>query len=172
MAAELDARIEAEHTPEVAQPPGTALLRAQAINCGGVAMALPFTWARAVVETFELSPAPNAPPWLVGAVNVDGHILPVLDVAAWLDASHTHAPDRNARLLVGGEGENQFALLFQGLPLMVRYAPEGRGDARAPDALAPYVLGSASQTGGQAEQLWPVIDARALSEHWINELNV
>ena len=134
-----------------------------------------FDWARSVVEEFHVSPAPNAPPWLAGAVNVEGRILPVLDPAAWLDEHKAQVIDRNSRLLVGGEGEDSFAILFRGLPMMVRYAP-GTGAApietapSAPVALAPYIVGSAQLPGPHKERHWPVINARALAAQWASEL--
>jgi chemotaxis signal transduction protein len=149
-----------------------SLLRAQAIDCGGVPIAVPFSWARSVVEDFDVSPAPNAPAWLVGAVNVDGRILPVLDIAAWLDENAAQSVERRSKLLVGGEGEDRFALLFQGLPLMARYAADDSVAiaARGREALAPFLLGFATPSGQPALQHWPVVDARALGEHWVSEL--
>ena len=159
-------------TPTTApQEPTEPLLRAQAIDCGGLGVAVPFTWARSVIEEFDLSTAPNAPVWLAGAVNVDGRILPVLDLAAWLDETAAQPIDRHSKLLVGGEGEDRFALLFCGLPVMARYAP-GAVDSGLATALAPFVLGVAGLSGARAQERWPVIDARALGEQWMGELVV
>ena len=55
----------ADAAPTATQPSqDEPLLRAQAIACGGVTVAVPFAWARAVVEDFDVSPALNAPAWL------------------------------------------------------------------------------------------------------------
>ena len=162
----------ADAAPPTQQPHDEPLLRAQAIACGDVTIAVPFTWARAVVEDFDVSPAPNAPVWLVGAVNVDGRILPVLDLAAWLDEHAAQPVTRSSKLLVGGEGEDRYALLFQGLPMMVRYAPSGAATGSTTGALAPFVTGAATPVADQAGRHWPVIDARTLGEHWAGELAV
>lgn len=145
--------------------------RAQALQCGAIRVAIPFSWARNVVESFDVSPAPNAPAWLMGAVNVDGHILPVLDLSAWVDDSAPQAIERSSRLLVGGEGESQFALLFQGLPSLARYTP-GPCDVQVPQALQPLVLAQTWSGAPGAAKSCPVIDIRTLGELWVAELAV
>jgi hypothetical protein len=154
---------------EAAPAPVEALRRAQAIDCGAVQVAVPFDWARNVVETFELSPVPNAPAWLGGAANVDGRILPVLDLAAWLDPANAQVLDRHAKLLVGGDAAEGYALLFHGLPMLARWSP-GADAAGAQDKLATYVLGHTHVAGSTAGAALPVIDARGLGQAWIAEL--
>jgi hypothetical protein len=143
--------------------------RAQAIDCGGVQVAVPFEWARNVVETFDLSPAPNAPVWLAGAANIDGRILPVLDLAAWLDPANAQALDRHTKLLVGGDADAGYALLFRGLPMLARWSATAAAAAPS-DKLAPFVLGQASMAGSHPGAARPVIDARGLGQAWVAEL--
>jgi chemotaxis signal transduction protein len=104
---------------------------AQGILCGSWALAFSFDWASQIVDEFELSPVPKAPLWLLGAANVDGNILPVVDLSAYLGLS-TAASANKKRLLVGGmvsgssaEGSaDAIALAFEGLPQQLGY--EGR----------------------------------------------
>jgi chemotaxis signal transduction protein len=156
---------------ETPAEPATPLLRAQAIDCGSTSVAVPYGWARTVIEDFVITPAPNAPIWLVGAFNAEGHILPVVDFAAWLDETAVQPIGRGSRLLLGGEGQDRFALLFQGLPVMVRYIA---GNERAPDTglrtLAAYTVAVAAVAGSDEAREWPVIDARALGEDCFAEL--
>jgi chemotaxis signal transduction protein len=149
--------------------PEEPLRRAQAIDCGGVPVAVPFDWARNVVESFDLSPAPNAPAWLAGAANIDGRILPVLDLGAWLDPASAQALDRHSRLLVGGDADESYGLLFRGLPMLARWAPSSDAPATA-DKLAPFVLGQTRDLGPQPGATRPVIDARGLGQAWFAEL--
>jgi len=122
------------------QPP--ALDRAQAVRCGDRWFAFAFGWARSAVESFDMSAAPNAPAWLVGAVNVAGRILPVVDLFAWTEPGRWQdAQDRQARLLVGGEGDAAIAVLFQGLPRLVAVRPTLAADPH--ERLAPLVRGRA-----------------------------
>lgn len=101
---------------------------AQGILCGTWALALPFDWARQIVDEFELSPVPKAPPWLLGATNVDGNILPVVDLSAYLGLATAGMPQKQ-RLLIGGTMDassadstgDAIALAFEGLPQQLGY---------------------------------------------------
>lgn len=101
---------------------------AQGILCGAWALALPFDWARQIVDEFELSPVPKAPPWLLGATNIDGNILPVVDLSVYLGLATASAPQRQ-RLLIGGTIDASSAdstgdaicLAFEGLPQQLGY---------------------------------------------------
>jgi chemotaxis signal transduction protein len=104
---------------------------AQGILCGSWALAFPFDWARQIVDTFELSPIPKAPPWLLGGANVDGNILPVVDLSIYLGIS-TSSGLRQQRLLIGGLSIVQssadatgdaIAIAFEGLPQQLGYEP-------------------------------------------------
>ncbi|MFM7331551.1 MAG: chemotaxis protein CheW, partial [Brachymonas sp.] len=75
---------------------------AQGILCGAWALAFPFDWARQIVDEFELSPIPKSPEWLMGGVNVDGNILPVVDLARYLGTTAVESMPRQQRLLIGG----------------------------------------------------------------------
>jgi chemotaxis signal transduction protein len=149
--------------------------RAQAINCGGVQVAVPYSWARNVVEQFDVAPVPNAPAWLAGAANVDGRCVAVIDLALWLDPETPEllppeATARRSRLLLGGEGDDAFALRFQGLPALVRSQPDGTAalvagiSGAAAERLTPYVQGCAGDS-----QL-PLLDLPALAQQWAAEM--
>ena len=113
--------------------------------------------------------------WLAGAANIDGRILPVLDLAAWLDPALARAPDRHTRLLIGGDADEGYALLFRGLPMLARWSLGATGGpdlvaAGSAGKLAPFVLGQASAAGPNPGAPRPVIDARALGQAWLAEL--
>jgi chemotaxis signal transduction protein len=113
---------------------------AQAVRCGERWFAFPYGWARAAVEQVHLSAVPGAPPWLAGAANVEGRIVPVIDLAAWLTPGQfVDARAKDARLLVGGDGEDVAAILFQGMPRLVRVGREPQ--AIGQDRMTPYVIG-------------------------------
>lgn len=104
---------------------------AQGILCGPWALAFPFDWARQIVDTFELSPIPKSPDWLLGGANIDGNILPVVDLSIYLGLS-TSSGMRQQRLLIGGLSSTQnvadttgdaVAIAFEGLPQQLQYEP-------------------------------------------------
>lgn len=103
---------------------------AQGILCGAWALAFPFDWARQIVDDFDLSPIPKAPVWLIGATNVDGNILPVVDLKIYLGLS-SNTGGTKQRLLIGGmlqqasadRAGDAIAIAFDGLPQQLRYEP-------------------------------------------------
>ena len=113
--------------PVTAVPPAAAAQQlAQGIVCGQWALAFSFDWARQIVERFELSAIPKAPSWLLGAANVDGNIVPVVDLARYFDAELTDSPRAaQQRLLVGGlqgtNADDAIAFAFVGLPIQLKY---------------------------------------------------
>ncbi len=166
-AGSLDTELLLAATPAAAAPTE----RAQAIDCGGISVAVPFSWARSVVENFELSEVPSAPAWLAGAANVDGHIVAVVDLAAWAAPEHTPPAALSSRLLMGGEGDTMFALRFSGLPAMVRCAPATAlaiDEFDVPAALRPYIAAVASHDS--SARRWPVVDMAALTKAWTADI--
>jgi hypothetical protein len=112
---------------------------AQVIACGGWSLAVSMGWASNIVDTFELAKIPRAPNWLIGAVNIDGYIVPVVDLAVYFVPNTAPAEiNRHHRLLVGCQREentdtssgnvtansNSFAILFSGLPIQIEYTRE------------------------------------------------
>lgn len=146
--------------------------RAQGIHCGGLAVALPYSWARGVVDEFELSGVPNAPRWLAGAANVEGRIVAVVDLAAWAeplaqDMGVTQATPARSRLLLGGDGTEAFALRFQGLPALLHCQAEDC-EHSLPASLHAHLRGSARAQAGT--QSWPLLDIQGLAQRWADEL--
>jgi chemotaxis signal transduction protein len=128
---------------------------AQGILCGSWALAFPFDWARQIVDTFELSPIPKAPAWLLGGANVDGNILPVVDLSVYLGIS-TSSGLRQQRLLIGGLSTSQstvdttgdaIALAFEGLPQQLGYEPR---ELTYAGALPPRLRELCSKVGSNA----------------------
>lgn len=128
---------------------------AQGIVCGSWALAFSFDWARQIVETFEVSAIPKSPTWLVGAANIDGTILPVIDLAVYFSpttASLQTSPHQ--RLLVGGMtaagSEDAIALIFNGLPQQLNYETQALTYAGAlPQQLRETCDGIASDASGR-----------------------
>jgi chemotaxis signal transduction protein len=119
-------------------------LRAQAVRIGAHTLGFTLGWARLALDHVERSSAPGAPPWLVGTANVEGDIVPVVDLANWMDSQATiDLGARDLRMLVGGQGSEQLGLLFRGLPRLIRVAA-AVPNTSAPPALAPLVLGTAT----------------------------
>ncbi|MBC7609309.1 MAG: chemotaxis protein CheW [Polaromonas sp.] len=128
---------------------------AQGIICGQWALAFSFDWARQIVERFELSAVPKSPHWLLGSANVDGSIVPVVDLTRYFGTSAGAAPaGPQRRLLVGGltgvDSDDAMALAFTGLPQQLKYSPAPLTDAGAlPSRLREVCDGIARDAGGR-----------------------
>jgi chemotaxis signal transduction protein len=147
---------------------------AQGIVCGPWALAFSFDWARTIVEQYELVPVPKAPPWLAGAANVDGSIIPVVDLALYVNPEALGAPvGAHRRLLVGGlnadGAEEAVAVIFSQLPQQLRYQRQDLGGvAGLPARLRDICAGSALDAGGQ---MFLEIDVDRLGEALAQELS-
>jgi chemotaxis signal transduction protein len=98
---------------------------AQGIVCGSWALAFSFDWSRQIVEDYELSAVPKAPNWLLGSANIEGSILPVIDLAAYFSPAIASYAAKHQRLLVGGitaqSSDEALAFVFDGLPQQLNY---------------------------------------------------
>lgn len=130
----------------------------QTIGCGGWSLAINMQWANTIVDTFELVKIPRAPHWLIGAVNIDGAIIPVVDLSVYfVPNAAPMAIDRHHRILVGGKREegadgtvtndsndSVFAILFSGLPMQIEYTREAMDASHViPERLRELSLGMA-----------------------------
>lgn len=148
---------------------------AQGIICGPWALAISFDWASQIVERFELSAIPKAPGWLMGSANVEGNILPVVDLALYFSPEiPVSTAQRQQRILVAGVtkagAEDALALLFSGLPQQLSYETEAMTYSQAlPLKLREVCEGVALNIGGQN---YLEINARKLVAALSDELAV
>ena len=124
----LDLLLDGEDVSQSAMPAGTKSL-AQGVQCGEFLLAFHFQWARQIIEQFELVPVPRAPSWMLGAVNVNGQIVPVVDMANYFSQSTAPAQlQRGQRLLLGGlqaeDADNALAVVFAHSPTQLEYYPQ------------------------------------------------
>lgn len=120
------------------------------------------------MDRFELTPIPKAPAWLLGAANVDGNIVPVVDLTAYLN-NDIPVSNSQQRLLIGGLSINQsgadstgdaIAIAFEGLPQQLRYEPSPLTYASSlPERLREICVGVGSNA---ARQEFLEIDAARL----------
>jgi chemotaxis signal transduction protein len=102
----------------------------QAVYCGALAVAFPYGWASSIVEKFQVTAVPRAPAWLFGASNIEGRIVPVIDLSRYgVRGMRAQRNERSIgdtgshRLLIGGvqaeNDEHRMAILFTGMPQQV-----------------------------------------------------
>jgi twitching motility protein PilI len=71
----------------------------------------------------NLTRVPGAKPWLKGIANVRGHLLPVVDLKAFLRGGIT-LPDRRTRIVVASERDTPSGLLVDEVVGFRRFAPQ------------------------------------------------
>ena len=148
---------------------------AQGVQCGTLSLAFGFDWARQIVDQFELVPVPRAPSWVLGAVNVNGLIVPVVDLANYFSGSETPAQlERGQRLLVGGvqaeDADAALALVFSLSPVQLEYTAQPLAELQAlPARLQEVCRGGASDDQGR---LFIEIDPERLMDALSAELSV
>jgi chemotaxis signal transduction protein len=109
----------------------------QTLNCGPWTVVVDFNWSNLIVDKYELVNIPRAVSWLAGAVNIEGAIFPVVDLATYIVGPVVEVPanGKNVRLLLGGRSEGAsdeaVGLLFTGLPFQIEYSRQPI-DAEAP----------------------------------------
>lgn len=109
------------------------------------------------MDRFEVTPIPKAPAWLLGAANVDGNIVPIVDLTAYL-SNDMPVSNHQQRLLIGGLSINQsgadltgdaIAIAFEGLPQQLRYEPSPLTYASSlPERLREICVGVGSNAAG------------------------
>ena len=130
-------------------------LLAQGVQCGKYSLAFSFDWARQIVDEFEMVPVPRAPGWVLGAVNINGLIVPVIDVDCYFSASDAPSQlQRGQRLLLGGvlaeDAENALAIVFSQRPAQLEYQAQQITDTAAlPQRLLEVCKGIASAEHGK-----------------------
>ena len=92
------------------------------IGCGPWQLAVDAQWATGILDSYVLQAIPRAPQWMVGCTNVDGLLVPVIDLLMLLDpaAARGRHPGNKTRVLVGNpspqDNEESIGLVFTGLP--------------------------------------------------------
>jgi chemotaxis signal transduction protein len=148
---------------------------AQGVQCGTLLLAFNFDWARQIVDQFELVPVPRAPSWILGAVNVNGLIVPVVDLANYFSGVGTPAQlARGQRLLIGGvqseDADGALALAFSLTPVQLEYTPQPLADLQAmPVRLQEVCRGAAIDDQGR---VFIEIDPERLMDALSAELSV
>lgn len=131
-------------------------LLAQGVQCGQFALAFNFDWARQIVDEFELVPLPRAPGWVLGAVNVNGLIVPVIDLECYFCESNAPSQlQRGQRLLLGGvqaeDADGAMAIVFSHTPVQLQYHAQPLDDPQGlPLRLQEACKGVASAEHGKS----------------------
>jgi twitching motility protein PilI len=113
-----------------------------------------------VLGLHALTRIPGTRPWILGLANVRGRLLPVLDLAGYLDVEHT-GPTSQRRVLVVEDGELFCGLLVEQSFGMLQFELQEydeRPREPAPGQLDRFLKGAFRLSG----RPWRVMDLRSL----------
>lgn len=145
------------------------------IGCGPWQLAVDAHWVTGILDSYALQPIPRAPQWMVGCTNVDGLLVPVIDLVLLLDpkAVSARGVGQRPRLLLGshspGDNEEAIGLLFTGLPQQVAITRSALPVSfEAPPLLRGMARGLAEAPDGR---ITIELDTHRLIDHLIRQLN-
>jgi chemotaxis signal transduction protein len=145
------------------------------IACGPWLLAFDSQWTNGVLDSYVLHPIPRAPSWLVGHTNVDGILVPVVDLFHLLDpaAASARRVDSEASVLLGshspGDNEEAIGLVFTGLPDQLSFTRTPLPPSfAAPPLLCQMALGLAEAPDGRVAI---ELDTTRLIDHCINQMD-
>ena len=98
--------------------------------------ALPLQVVERAVRAVEVTVLPDVPEMILGAVNVQGHILPVVSLRRWLGRPD-RAVEPEDHLLVVHAGTGRLVLLVDEVRGVVEYEPRQTGPVSEPVAGMP-----------------------------------
>ena len=118
-----------------------------------------------LIDLPQVFALPNAPGWFSGIANLHGTLIPVFDLARYLDVEHL--PAAKPMLLVLGHGIEAAGVVIDGMPVRLRFDAADRAEgAPIPMALDGCVTG----TYWAGEQTWMDLHVDALLNRLIDEL--
>jgi chemotaxis signal transduction protein len=145
------------------------------IGCGPWQLAVNAQWATGILDSYALQPIPRAPQWLAGCTNVDGILVPVIDLLLLLDpaAASMDRTDPEVSILMGthspGDNEEAIGLLFTGMPHQLSYTRAILpASLEAPPLLCRMARGLAETPDGR---MTIELDTHRLIDHCISQLD-
>lgn len=128
------------------------------VSLSGETLGLPIEYVRTVLRAERIAPAPLAPRWVRGLINLRGHVVVAVslrDRLGWRDADPSGAP-----LAVGVEiGDENFAVIVDDVGDVIE-VPEDRRIA-SPPAMAESTRRLMLAVYALESGFLPVIDLRA-----------
>jgi chemotaxis signal transduction protein len=145
------------------------------IGCGSWQLAVDAQWTTGILDSYALQAIPRAPQWMVGCTNVDGLLVPVIDLVLLLDsaAASARGVGQRPRMLLGshspGANEEAIGLLFTGLPQQVAISRSALpANFEVPPLLRRMARGLAEAPDGRTTV---ELDTHSLIDHLIRQLD-
>lgn len=146
-------------TSSIAREVSGASRQVFTVSLGGETLGLPIEYVRTVLRAQTIAPAPLAPPWVLGLVNLRGHVVVAVSLRARLGLSDT-SPLTHPLLAVGVEiGAETLAVAVDAVGDVVDIAEDRR--IPTPPGMADSVRRLTMAVYATEFGFMPVIDLRA-----------
>ena len=115
-----------------------------------------------VLEDRSIHPIPLLPNWVVGASNVRGDAVPIINLERFLTNKSRVLSAYNYRILIIGKEENAIGLLINNLPRPIYFETESLSNnfTKLPEELQPFVTFGYEKD----QELWVNIDFASFFE--------
>jgi len=164
---ELIAKLEAEYQ----QPKGVVgkklAERYYTFSNSDLNILVPSDVSSEVLEQSSIHQIPLAPAWLLGACNVRGDIVPIIDLSKIIGNKKTELSSKPCRTLILGSADNFFGILVDELPKPVQFKKNQQVSeySNIPDVLKPYIR----IVYKKYRKLWLCIDFQSLITSFSNK---
>jgi len=165
--AELIAKLEAEYQQPQGVVDKTLAERYYTFGNSGLNILIPNDVSSEVIEQSSIHQIPLAPDWLLGACNVRGDIVPVIDLSQIIGNKKTEISSKYSRILILGSAGNFVGMLVDELPKPVQFKKNQQISefSKIPDVLKPYISVAYKKYSKQ----WLCIDFQSLITSFANK---
>jgi len=164
---ELESRMDGATTAPTlpAQNAQQGLQLREGFRIGYLGLMIRYEKGSELIDLPQVFALPNAPGWFSGIANLHGTLIPVFDLARYLDVEHL--PAAKPMLLVLGHGIEAAGVVIDGMPVRLRFDAADRAEG----APIPMALdGCVTDTYWAGEQTWMDLHVDALLNRLIDEL--
>ncbi len=139
--AELITKLEAEYQQPQGVQDETLARRYYSFNSAGLNLLVPKDATSEVLEDSYVHTIPLAPKWLVGACNVRGDILPIIDLNQILNKQKTELITKQNIILMIGSAEKAIGILLSKLPKAIQFKKDEQATKfiKSPKILKPFI---------------------------------
>ncbi len=118
--------------------------RYYAFSIAGYHLLISIHMSSELLEENQVYSLPLVPVWLLGACNLRGDVVPIVDFGQILNGEKTDVSLKKYNTLVLGDGENSIGVLLDSLPAVIQFKKEESSKTypKLPDLIKPFVTGS------------------------------
>ena len=165
--AELITKLEAEYQRPHDVKDELSDLRYYSYSSAGLSLLIPNDITSEVLEESNVHSIPLAPKWLMGACNVRGDIVPIIDINQILKNEKTQLNTRQNITLILGSVEKAIGLTLDQLPKAIQFKKEEQTTnyKKIPELMKPFITMAYIKN----QKLWLCIDFPSLITSFTNK---